>query len=146
MIFETLMESADRGELILWPGGLLHYHLRRDGQLTIREIIVLPGERCKGIGRLMLQAMKSHHPEALSVFAKCPADLPSNGWYARMGFVMEGTETTKSGRRLNRWRLLPQKCNYCGNLVQDLFFEDDIDGACDECMEDWQDVAWEEGC
>lgn len=105
MIFETLMESADRRELILWPGGLLHYHLRRDGQLTIREIIVLPGERCKGIGRLMLQAMKSRHPEALSVFAKCPADLPSNNWYARMGFVLEGTETTKSGRRLNLWRL-----------------------------------------
>lgn len=40
MIFETLNESNERGELLLVNGGMCHYHLRRDGQLTIREIIV----------------------------------------------------------------------------------------------------------
>lgn len=45
MIFETLCESAKRDELILVDGGFCHWHLRRDGQLTIREIIVLPALR-----------------------------------------------------------------------------------------------------
>ena len=45
MIFETLYESAQRGELLLVNGGMCHWHLRRDGQLTIREIIsTRPGE------------------------------------------------------------------------------------------------------
>lgn len=40
-----------------------------------------------------------------SIFAKCPAELESNEWYKKRGFVLDGTETTKSGRNLNLWRL-----------------------------------------
>lgn len=100
MIFETLHESAQRGELLLIDGGFCHWHLRRDGQLTIREIIsTKPGAGSEMLFRLKLNL------HASSIFAKCPADLPANGWYERMGFVCEGTETTKGGRELKLWRL-----------------------------------------
>jgi GNAT superfamily N-acetyltransferase len=104
MIFEPLQQSAQRGELILVDGGLCHWHLRRDGQLTMREIIVLPERQRQGIGRRILEQLKTT-PGATSVFAKCPADLPANGWYKAMGFQHQGTETTRSGRRLELWRL-----------------------------------------
>jgi len=104
MIFENLSKSAEQGELILVNGGICRWHLRRDGQITIYEILVLPDERNNGIGSMMLNMLK-RVPSAISIYAKCPRDLPSNSWYKRMGFVLEGTETTKSGRVLNLWRL-----------------------------------------
>lgn len=100
MIFETLHDSAKRGELLLISGGFCHWHLRRDGQLTIREII----STRPGAGRAIISQLK-RTPGASSIFAKCPADLPANEWYERRGFVLEGTETTNSGRELKLWRL-----------------------------------------
>lgn len=99
MIFETLFDSAKRGELLLVDGGLCHWHLRKDRQLTIREIISIR----KGAGSQMLEALKAKPAE--SIFAKCPSDLEANNWYQKKGFQLEGVETTKSGRRLNCWRL-----------------------------------------
>jgi len=104
MIFETLYASALRNELILVDGGFCHYHLRRDGQLTIREIIVLPEYQRRGIGTMILKAL-CQIPGATSIFAKCPSDLPANGWYERMGFSMVSIETTRTGREVNCWRL-----------------------------------------
>jgi GNAT superfamily N-acetyltransferase len=103
MIFEPLLESAKRGELILVDGGFCHWHLRRDGQITIREIIVLPTRRRQGIGAAMLEQLKRVEG-ASSIFAKCPHDLDANRWYYALGFTDEGTETTKSGRRIRLWR------------------------------------------
>lgn len=105
MIFETLHESAQRGELILIDGGFCHWHLRRDGQLTIREIVVLPERQRQGLGTAMLEQLK-RTSGATSIFAKCPANLPANGWYIRRGFAHEGIETTRTGRTLRKWRLL----------------------------------------
>jgi len=104
MIFETLHESAQRGELILVDGGMCHFHLRRDGQLTIHEIIVPPDFQKQGIGSMMLD-MLTDFPGATCVFAKCPADLAANAWYAHRGFTCEGQEVTRTGRTLNLWRL-----------------------------------------
>lgn len=101
MIFEALYKSAQHGELLLIDGGFCHWHLRRDGQLTIREIIATR----KGAGSEMLGILKGKG--ATSIFAKCPGDLPANGWYQRNGFTDEGTETTKTGRQLRLWRLRP---------------------------------------
>lgn len=101
MIFETLYESAQRGELMLIDGGLCHWHLRRDGQLTIREII----STRPGAGSEMLERLKGIDG-AVCVLAKCPADLPSNKWYAKKGFVEAGVEYTKSNRRVISWKLL----------------------------------------
>lgn len=100
MIFETLYESSKRGELLLVDGGFCHWHLRRDGQLTIREIISLkPGQ-----GSFMLNILRCKHG-ATSIFAKCPADLEANDWYRRQGFTLEAEELTRTGRRLKHWRL-----------------------------------------
>jgi hypothetical protein len=100
MIFETLYESSQRSELLLIDGGFCHWHLRRDSQLTIREII----STRKGAGSKMLEILKKTQ-DASSLFAKCPIDLPSNSWYAHRGFQCEGHEVTPSGRKLNLWRL-----------------------------------------
>lgn len=101
MIFETLYESSKRGELLLVDGGLCHWHLRRDGQLTIREIISLkPGQ-----GTLMLNILRCKYG-ATSILAKCPVDLEANQWYQKKGFILEGIEATKTGRQLNKWRLV----------------------------------------
>lgn len=99
MIFESLWDSAKRGELLLIDGGFCHWHLRRDGQLTIREII----STRPGAGSEMLRVLK-RTPGAMCLFAKCPADLAANDWYARRGFTDEGTETTRNGRVLRLWR------------------------------------------
>ena len=99
MIFETLYDGAKRGELLLIDGGFCHWHLRQDGQLTIREIIATR----PGAGAAMLEILKTKG--ASSIFAKCPVNLPSNHWYANRGFVCEGQELTKTGNVLNLWRL-----------------------------------------
>lgn len=106
MIFETLWDSAQRGELLLIDGGMCHWHLRRDGQLTIREIIATR----KGAGGEMLRQLLTV-PGAASLFAKCPAGLASNDWYLRRGFVCETVETTKTGRRVNCYRLMVRTRN-----------------------------------
>jgi hypothetical protein len=99
MIFDALHSASVRGELLLVDGGMCHWHLRRDGQLTIREII----SQRRGAGGQMLMALKAV-PGATSIFAKCPADLPANQWYRNRGFVNEGTEQTRTGRCLFLWR------------------------------------------
>lgn len=102
MIFDSLHESAQRGELLLIQDGFCHWHLRRDGQLTIREIIVTkPGQ---GIGTRILDTLRQT-PGASCIVAKCPADLPSNGWYQSRGFVLAATERAKTGKDINVWRL-----------------------------------------
>jgi hypothetical protein len=100
LIFETLFSAARRGELILIDGGFCHWHLRRDGQLTIREIISIR----PGAGTEMLDRLRAV-PGASSLFAKCPADLEANEWYKKKHFYMEGIEQAKSGRELKCWRL-----------------------------------------
>ncbi len=100
MCFEQLYESSKRNELLLIDGGMCHWHLRRDGQLTIREII---GTR-RGAGAEMLNRLK-RTSGASCIVAKCPADLDSNAWYQRRGFVLDHAEQAKSGRTINVWRL-----------------------------------------
>ena len=100
MVFEVLFEAQQRRELLLVDGGICHWHLCRNGQLTIREILSTK----PGAGSAMLTQLKCH-PTATSIFAKCPIDLPANSWYQKQGFVLEGTEITPSGRNLNLWRL-----------------------------------------
>lgn len=98
MCFEHLHDSNTRGELILLDGAMCRFHLRRDGQLTIHEII----SQRPGGGLAMLDRL-SCIEYARFLLAKCPADLPANAWYARRGFVRTKTETTPSGRLLNVW-------------------------------------------
>lgn len=96
MVFESLYDSARKGELILVEGGLCRFHLRRDGQLTVREII----STSPGAGSRMLRMLLAV-PGADVILAKCPEDLPACRWYEKKGFTLSRTEKTKSGRVLN---------------------------------------------
>lgn len=100
MIFESLHESNQRGELLLIDGGYCRWHRRRDDVITIYEII----SQRPGAGQAMLKRLIEQRPVA--IVAKCPVDLAANEWYRRRGFAHEATETTKSGRKLNVWRLV----------------------------------------
>lgn len=100
MCFEQLYDAQKKHELILRDGGMCRFHLRRDGQMTIHEII----SARPGCGTEILEQLKQVSG-ATSILAKCPTDLSSNDWYARRGFILEATEATKSGRKLNVWRL-----------------------------------------
>lgn len=100
MIFEALYDSARADELLLIDGGLCRYHLRRDGQLTVHEII----STRRGAGTAML-AHLTRVPHVQCIVAKCPTDLAANDWYRRRGFVLVDQQTTQRGRGLNVWRL-----------------------------------------
>ncbi len=104
MIFNTLFESSLKNELILIDGGYCRWHLRKDGQITIHEIIVLPEQQNNGIGTMMLDILKSKK-HAKSIFAKCPVNMDSNNWYKLKEFTLIGTEMTKNGTKLNLWKL-----------------------------------------
>jgi hypothetical protein len=99
VIFESLMESVDKGELILIDGGYCRWHLRRDGQITIYEIIATR----RGAGAEMLSMLMKKG--ATSILARCPSDLSANGWYDKMGFEIEEEYSTSSGREIKIWRL-----------------------------------------
>ena len=99
MVFEILYPAAQQNELILIDGGMCHFHLRRDGQLTIRTIISTK----LGSGSTMLSMLEAVEG-AIFLYAKCPTDLPSNAWYQKKGFSLDKVETTPSGRQLNCWK------------------------------------------
>lgn len=68
MCFENMYESSKRGELLCVDGGVCHWHLRRDGQLTIREII----STRPGAGSEMLTQLRQT-AGAKFIIAKCPS-------------------------------------------------------------------------
>jgi hypothetical protein len=104
MIFENLFASSKKGELILVDGGICHWHLRKDKQITIREIIVNPQNQGFGIGSDILEKLKKVRG-AKSIFAKCPADLLiANRLYKAKGFDLVDIEITRSGRKIKLWR------------------------------------------
>ena len=100
MIFEALNEALARGELLLADGGMCHFHQRRDGVVTIREILVAPDRRCQGIGRHLVDTAA----QGLPCIARCPFDLPSNQFWAAIGFRLVDQSETKTGRKVNEWR------------------------------------------
>lgn len=102
MIFEALNDAADNGELLLWGNGMCHFHRRKDGVLTIREILVLSHARGMGIGSRMLSHLEGLGAKA--IVARCPANLPANGWWGNRGFHKVGEQTTRTGRRVIVWR------------------------------------------
>ena len=106
MIFEVLYDAALEDELILIDGGICRFHLRRDGQLTIHEIIILPKHQKQGKGKEILDILKGYKEShgATSIFAKCPIDLEANSWYKHMGFELKGVISSSTGREINLWR------------------------------------------
>ena len=90
MIFAALDEAARRDELLLVDGGLCRYHMRNDGVVVIREILVLPEFREQGIGQAMIDRIRYRHVGHM-LRARCPEVYPANGFWKAMGFVLVGT-------------------------------------------------------
>lgn len=103
MIYSALVESADKGELLLCEGGLCRFHLRRDGVVVVREIIVLPEHRRVGVGRRMIAWLKNEFDTSI-IRARCPASYETaNAFWEAMGFSAKTPEKTRVGDTLNVW-------------------------------------------
>jgi GNAT superfamily N-acetyltransferase len=102
MIFAALDEAATRGELLLWEDGFCRWHLRRDGAVTIREIIVLPCRRRTGLGRRLVEHVAALNP-GRPLTARCPESLTgSNEFWRGLGFVK-----VRTCEGINEWRRDP---------------------------------------
>jgi GNAT superfamily N-acetyltransferase len=103
VIFEALSEACGRGELMLEDGALCRFHLRRDGTLTVRELLVLPRRRGEGRARRIITHLLVRYRDAASrMVAKCPADLEANGFWEHLGFRLARVQ--QGGRRtVNVW-------------------------------------------
>lgn len=107
----TLQEAIKRGEVIVAQSGeslvgFVHYHHRRDTQTTLYDIAVAPTFRLAGIGNILVTALIAE-AQTLGkqvIILKCPAELPANGFYPRLGFKCQAEEPGKR-RKLIVWRL-----------------------------------------
>lgn len=80
------------------------YHQRVDGQLTIYSIGVAFGWQRHGYGTDIVTSLKEMGP--ISIVARCPADLPSNGFWQHIGFTLVETKPASGNKRaINTWRL-----------------------------------------
>ena len=114
----ALEASLKRSELEVISGvGFIHFHHRKDGQTTIYEIAVDRASQKHGWGRLLFYRVLSAAIELgqSNIFLKCPIDNDSNGFYERLGFVLERIDPGKK-RPLNCWRYKIQLplLFYCG--------------------------------
>ena len=91
--------AVERGELLceVCTGAFCLYHRRRDGITVIYDICVPADNRDCGIGRGFVECLEP------PIQAKCPADLPANVFYRRLGFDLLGQEHSRTGRILNVW-------------------------------------------
>lgn len=107
----ALQQALERGWLYVAVSagqvfGMIDWWARRDGAVVLYNIVVAPEARLHGAGRLLLDTMIAWAGEraATEIRLKCPEELPSNGFYARLGFSLVGQESGKR-RALNCWSL-----------------------------------------
>jgi len=107
----ALADSINRGQVLIaensaGPIGFVEYRHRRDEQTTLYHIAVSPDHRRQGIGRRLMTALAddARRHDKIFIQLKCPAGLPANRFYARLGFQHLLTE---NGRRrpLLVWRI-----------------------------------------
>ena len=108
----SLQTSIEREELLVAVNlsnsliGLVQYRHRIDGQTTLYNIVVAPELQGIGIGRSLIDALKSEVKELgqKRILLKCPVDLPSNEFYRIYGFQLIATEEGKR-RPLQIWSI-----------------------------------------
>lgn len=83
--------KAVEGDKIL---GSVHWSVRRDDVRNLRDIIVSPTVRGKGIGKLLVEHVGS------PVILKTDHDSEANRFYQHLGFVQGETRPSKNGKKL----------------------------------------------
>jgi N-acetylglutamate synthase-like GNAT family acetyltransferase len=83
-------------------GAAIANHCVRKPQTTLYDIAVLPAYRDSGHGESLIAQITRDSPHD-QLIAKCPTDLPSNGWYDATGWTHIDTEPGKN-RALNVWQ------------------------------------------
>lgn len=86
--------------------GMIDWWARRDGVVVLYNVAVLPDARLRGAGLRLVRTMIAWaaEREAAEIRLKCPESLPSNTFYAHLGFTLIGWEAGKR-RPLNCWSL-----------------------------------------
>ncbi len=107
----ALRQAQERGWLCVATAGgqvlgAIDWWERRDGVVVLYSIVVARAARGQGTGRLLVTHLVNWARErnAAQIRLKCPADLPANGFYARLGFRLAEEEAGKR-RVLNCWTL-----------------------------------------
>jgi len=85
--------------------GSCYFHIRKDEQVTIRKLAILPEYQKQGWGRLLIYRVicKAIEEKKKSVFLKCPSNSIANQFYQKLGFELESTEQGKN-QPINHWR------------------------------------------
>lgn len=84
--------------------GMVHFYIRRDNVVTLYSIAVAEAYRRRGIGCLLFNELVNitRASGKTQVRLKCPADLPANLFYQRLGLELLTVEPGKR-RPLNVW-------------------------------------------
>ncbi len=87
-------------------GFVIYRHRQKDAQTTLSDICVLQNWRGQGVGRSLIEALRSECVELKRQFIllKCPQHLPANLFYERFGFNCARVEVGRV-RKLNVWQL-----------------------------------------
>lgn len=113
-----LQEAVDRQNLLVagnetqLTGFVIYRHRKKDRQTTLYDICVDREWRNQGLGRKLVEALRSECQNQHRKFIqlKCPVDLVANSFYQHLGFRHIGIEHGKV-RQLNIWRLqLLEEC------------------------------------
>ncbi len=111
VLLPSLREQIERGEMLVAEQdddlvGFVDYHRRRDGQITLYHIAVVPLARAQGVGRALVEALErvGHETGTSRIALKCPVDLPANAFYQAYGFQLAETLNGRK-RGLQVWVL-----------------------------------------
>ncbi len=103
--FTSAVELSESQMELVEGIGACYYHIRKDEQVTIRKLAVLPECQKQGWGRLLVYRVicKAIEEKKTSVFLKCPSNSIANQFYEKLGFKLETTEQGKN-QPINHWR------------------------------------------
>src|SRR5437870_824514 len=84
--------------------GMVHFYIRRDNVVGLYSIAVAEAYRRRGIGCLLFHELVNitRASGTTQLRLKCPADLPANLFYQRLGLELLTVEPGKR-RQLNVW-------------------------------------------
>ena len=93
MFLEVLCKAMQQEELLLVAGGFCRFHKKKDGHVVIDELVVLPEQRMKGIGRKLIKGLQKQHK---TLEMKCPAEMEGvSVFLEKMGFVEHAMKVGK---------------------------------------------------